>query len=482
MRKEGSTVTTENKMANERLLPLIIKMSLPTIFTMIVISLYNIVDSVYISHLSAKALTALSLAFPVQTVIAAVASGVGTGVCVLAAQRLGAGNEKEASVYVSQGTMTAIVLGVMTLSLSLIIPRGYIQAFSSSETIVSQGSIYLAICMGFSFAVFLQTVFEKVLQASGNMIWPMYFGVGGLILNLVLDPVMIFGLAGFPALGITGAAIATGISQTVSMGAALAVVMSKVNPLKPSLKEFRPRAEAQKQIFSIALPIIIQQAMSAVTNGLMNKILIGFGEVAVNVYSIFFRLQNVFMKPVLGINTSVLPILSFNYGAGNIGRLRETLKKGTVMGVLLLTIGMIPFLFFPEVMLRLFNADQEMIEAGIPAFRIMSLYFPLAGATIVISAVFSALAKSIYSMYVSLIRQALVLLPAAWMLSKISLQSTWWCYLIAEGVATALCAGLYIKLYREKIVQLQKNSSVENRKVKDTDRDEIIAITDPEKA
>ena len=452
----------ENKMGVMPIGKLIISMSLPIMISMLVQALYNIVDSIFVARISEDALTAVSMAFPIQNLMIAVGVGTAVGVNALLARSLG---EKDFD-KVNKVATNAVFLVVLSYLLFLIIGLFFVEPFFRSQTdieaIVQYGKSYLSICSCVSLGIFTQVMFERMLQATGKTIYTMYTQLAGAIVNLILDPILIFGLFGIPTMGIEGAAIATVIGQLVA--GALAVVLNyKKNPeVQLQLKGFKPDKDIIRQIYTIAVPSIVMQAIGSVMNYGMNRILISFTSTATAVFGVYFKLQSFIFMPVFGLNNGTIPIMAYNYGAGNKERVIKTMKSAALYAVSILTVGMLLFQVFPVPFLNLFDASETMISIGVPALRIISISFPLAGACIAMGSSFQAMGRATYSMLTSVARQLLVLLPVAFALARLGdVNLVWWSYPIAEIMSAVMTVVFLVKLNREVISKIgeqgQKN-------------------------
>lgn len=448
----------ENKMGTTPIFKLIISMSLPAMFSMIVQSLYNIVDSIFVSQIGEEALTALSLAFPVQLLMISVAVGTGVGVNSLVSRRLGEGRRDEASNAATHGLVLAFLSWITFALLGFFLTKPFFQSFSSNPTVVSMGCDYVYVVTIFSFGIFIQIALEKTLQATGNMIYPMLFQLTGAITNIILDPIMIFGLLGFPKLGVRGAAIATVIGQVFAMTLSLYVIFKKNHEVHITLKNFKFHGKTIKDIYQVGLPAIIMQSIMSVLVGGLNAILTTFSEAAVAVLGVYYKLQSFIFMPVFGLTQGVMPIMGYNYGARNKKRLTDTLKIGVVIAMIIMTIGTLIFMLIPDKLLMIFNASAQMQSIGVPALRIISLCFIAAAIGILFSTLFQAVGNGIYSLLISILRQLVVILPAAYLLSRIGLNYVWYAFPIAEVVSFIVSVLLFQRLYNRNIKYLESSS------------------------
>lgn len=441
----------KNKMGTAPIFNLIISMSIPAMFSMLVQSLYNIVDSMFVAQLGEEALAALSLAFPIQMLMIAAAVGTGVGVNSLVSRRLGQGLQDEANNAATHGFFLAFMNWLLFALLGFFLTEPFFRSFSDNPNIVSTGCDYIYVVTIFSFGIFIQVDLEKTLQATGNMIYPMLFQLTGAITNIILDPIMIFGLLGFPALGVTGAAIATVIGQVLSMLLSLYVIFRKNHEIRITLKNFKFHGKTVKDIYQVGLPAIIMQSIMSVMVGGLNAILITFSEAAVAVLGAYYKLQSFIFMPVFGLTQGLMPIMGYNYGARNKQRLTDTLRIGAIIAMLIMAIGTTIFMLIPNQLLMIFNASENMLQIGVPALRIISLCFIAAAMGIIFSTLFQALGNGVYSLIVSILRQLFVILPAAYLLGKIALGYVWYAFPIAEVVSFIVSALLFKHIYTSRI-------------------------------
>ena len=444
----------ENKMATTPMLKLIISMSLPSMFSMLIQALYNIVDSMYVSYSSQSALTAVSLAFPVQMLLIAVAVGTGIGINSLVSRRLGEKRFAEANSAATHGVIIAIVSWLVFVVLGLIFINPYFSMLDASPEVKQMSIIYTNIVVYASLGCFLEVNLEKTLQATGNMIYPMLFQLVGAVTNIILDPIFIFGYLGLPAMGITGAAIATVTGQIVSMIFAIIIIFTKSHDVHITFKKFKINWTTIKDIYIVGVPSIVMQAIGSVLTTALNWILIGFSEAAVSVFGIYFKLQSFIFMPVFGLTHGVMPIMGYSFGARNKKRLLSALKYGCIIAVIIMAVGMLIFLTIPDKLLMIFNATDEILRIGVPALRTISLCFVSAAVGIIFSTLFQALGLGINSLIISLLRQIVILLPAAFMLSKASLDAVWYAFVIAEVVSLIASILIYRSVYKTRIKSL----------------------------
>jgi putative MATE family efflux protein len=430
-----SQATTENKMGVMPEGRLLLNMSLPMMVSMLVQALYNIVDSIFVAKISEDALTAVSLAFPLQTLLVAIGAGTGVGVNALISRGLGEKRQEKVDAVAVNGIFVYIISYLVVVVFALIAVRPFyrLQTGEGQENIMELGITYLSIVMLFSFGVFAQFIFERMLQATGRTFFTMISQMTGAIINIILDPILIFGLLGAPKLGIAGAAIATVIGQVIASIIAMTYNLKKNTDVHISFRGFRPNGKIIKDIYMIGIPSIIMQSIGSVMTAGMNLILMGMSSTAAAVFGVYFKLQSFFFMPVFGLNNGLIPIISYNYGAKKKSRMLNTLKYGYGIAFFFTFIGFLAFTLIPDKLLGLFNASEAMLAIGVPALRIIAVHFLVAWFCIVTGTLFQAVGNAIYSMFVSVARQLVVLLPAAYILAKIGgLSLIWWSFPIAE--------------------------------------------------
>lgn len=423
----------ENKMGTMPENKLLLSMAVPMMISMLVQALYNIVDSIFVSRICEDALTAVSMAFPWQNIVIAIAVGFGVGINALLSRALGQKNAERVNQVAVNGLLLAGLSYLLVLVAGLIGIRAYMRTQTDIETIVNYGITYLNICILCSFGVFVEITFERFLQATGRTVYSMITQLTGAITNIILDPILIFGLLGFPKLGIAGAAWATVIGQCV--GAVVAVMLNHFkNPeVHLRLRHIRPNGRLMGEITAISIPSIIMSCISSLTCFVMNMILIAYSSTAVAVFGVYFKLQSFVFMPVFGLNNGMVPIIAYNYGAQKSERIHKTIRLGMVYAVAIMVVGLLVFQLIPKELLRMFDASDAMLEIGAPALRIMSLAFVFAGIGIVSGSSCQAFGYSVYSMLISIARQIVVLIPAAYLLSLTGvLRSIWFAFPIAE--------------------------------------------------
>ena len=452
---ENTNIQTENKMGVMPVGKLLIQMALPMMISMLVQALYNIVDSIFVGYISENALTAVSLAFPIQNLMIAVATGTGVGINALLSMRLGQKNQNAVNDTAMNGLFLSLCSTLIFIVLGFTIPEVYFKSQTTDLEIIDYGVKYLRVCLIGSFGLFSGITFERLLQATGQTVNSMIAQLAGAITNIVLDPILIFGLLGCPAMGITGAALATVIGQFVTLFVSAYLNFKKNKEIVFNFKTFKPSKSVIAEIYRVGIPSILLASIGSVMTYLMNLILGAFTMTAVAVFGVYFKLNSFIFMPVFGMNNALVPIIAYNYGARNRKRITGTLKRGVIIILCIMTFGTVLFELFPEFLLGLFNASPEMLEIGIPALRIIAIHFPVAAICIIFMSCFQALGMGITSMIVSFVRQLVVLLPVAYLLSLTGvLSSVWWCFPIAELSALILSSFFMIKVFKVKLKDL----------------------------
>ncbi len=439
--------------------PLIFSMALPAMISMLINAMYNIVDSIFVAQYSQSALAAVSLVFPLQTLVVAIGVGTGVGVNSLIARRLGEKRQLHADSAAEHGIALSIIGGIVFLVLGFGLSGVFVGAFGAAEDVSVQAVQYSHIAVGLSIFVMISMMCEKVQQSTGNMIIPMMQGLTGAIINIILDPLMIFGIGPFPEMGVTGAALATVIGQIFGMLIGLWGVFKHQKVLKLNMRKFKWRLQTVKDIYRVGLPGIVMQSISSVMTAGLNGILIGFSQTAVNVLAVYFKLQTFVFMPVFGLNQGALPVMGYNYGARNKRRLFGAYRIALATAVIIMMIGFVLFQIIPEPMLMMFvdrtdaAAMQEMLEIGVPALKTISFSFVGAAFGIINSTMFQATARGMNSLVVSVCRQLVIILPAAWILGSLyGLSALWYAFPIAE-IASFLIS--YLLLWREYKTELK---------------------------
>ena len=437
----------ENKMAVRPVFPLLMSMAIPPMISMLIQSLYNIVDSMFVAKIGEDALTAVSLAFPVQTLIVACSVGIGVGVNSYISRSLGREDQQGADSAVAHGLLMAAFVSVLFVLAGQFLLEPFFRMFSSDPLILSEAIAYTQICLTFCAGCFIHICIEKVFQSTGSMIFPMLLQALGAITNIILDPIMIFGLFGFPAMGVKGAAVATVIGQHTAMLASLLVFLLGKFAVRLDLRNFRFSWKMIRDIATIAVPNSCMNALgSALVMGL-NSILIGFSNTAVSLFGIYYKLQTFVFMPASGLTQGAMPIMGFSYGAGNGKRLQHTLSISLRVCFIIMAMGCLLFMAAPAWLLSLFGASEEMLTMGIPALRIISVSFLPATIGFILPTMFQSMGQGAYSLIVFLLRQLVITLPMAAILSgPFGLTGIWVSFILAESVAAAVALLLYRKL------------------------------------
>jgi len=442
----------QNKMGVMPVNKLLISMSLPMMASMLVQALYNIVDSMFVARLSESALTAVSLAFPAQNLMIAVGTGTGVGINALISRSLGEKNKERANLIANNGLMLYVISGIIFALFGLFGSELFFKLQTDDLEIVRLGTDYLRICCLLSTAIFLQFGFERILQATGRTFYTMLTQGLGAIINIIMDPILIFGLFGVPAMGIKGAAVATVFGQVCAALFALWFNKKKNDDIVINPKKYHLQAHAVKTIYSIGVPSICMASIGSIMTFGMNKILIAFTSTAAAVFGVYFKLQSFIFMPVFGLNNGMVPIIGFNYGARKPDRLMATMKLATKYAMSIMTVGTIVFWALTPQLLGIFNASEQMLEIGIPALRLISLSFLIAGFNIIRISTMQALGHGVISLTVSVLRQLFVLLPSAFIFSRIlGLNATWMAFPIAEIAALFVTIYFWRKVYRNEI-------------------------------
>ena len=434
-------MSQENKMGTMPVKRLLVTMSLPMIISMLVQALYNIVDSVFVSMINQAALTAVSMAFPIQNLLIAVSAGTCVGVNALLSRSLGERNAKNANLAAVNGLFLAFVSFLFFALFGIFGARFFFESQTDNPVIIEYGIQYLQIVCIFSFGLFGEMMFERILQSTGQTFYCMITQGTGAIINIILDPILIFGLLGVPAMGIRGAAAAT--------------VFGQIKDVRISFKGFSPHKRTISIIYQVGVPSIIMQSISSVMTFGLNKILISFSETAVAVFGVYFKLQSFIFMPIFGLNNGMIPIIAYNYGARNKKRIMETVRLSIGIAVGIMLIGLAVFQLMTPQLLMLFQADADMLSIGVPALRIISLSFLFAGYCIIVGSVFQAMGNGVYSLIVSIARQLVCILPLAYFFAQVfGLHAVWYSIPLAEITSVVLSSILFRKIYVEKIKPL----------------------------
>ena len=461
MSSELGTKQQENKMGVMPVNRLLLNMSVPMMISMLVQALYNIVDSIFVARVSEEALTAVSLAFPIQTLLIAVGAGTGVGVNALLSKTLGEKNYETANKTAVNGIFLAFLnfLLFVVIGLTVVKPFYFSQVKTTESDIYSMGIQYLSIVCICSFGVYAQFIFEKLLQSTGLTFFSMLSQLAGAVTNIVLDPILIFGLFGLPAMGVVGAAVATVIGQCVGAAMAILFNLKRNKELTISFKGFWPNGQIIGRIYKVGVPSIIMQAIGSVMTYSMNLILIQFTSTATAVFGVYFKLQSFFFMPVIGLNNGMVPIIAYNYGAGKRIRIVKTIKYSMFYAFILMFLGFLTFELIPGVLLGMFDASEEMLSIGIRALRTIGVHFLIAWYCIIAGSVFQAVGNGMYSLIVSVARQLVILIPAAYILARIGgLNLVWWAFPLAELMSLCVSTIFLIVIWKKVISRVPNNA------------------------
>ena len=449
-------VRQENKMGVMPIPKLLITMSLPMIASMLVQALYNIVDSMFVAQLNENALTAVSLAFPIQNLMIAVAAGTGVGINALLSRSLGEKQFDTANAIARNGILLGILSSLVFAIAGIFGSRFFFEMQTKDAQIIEYGTQYMSIITIASIGIFMQITFERLMQSTGKTIFNMITQGLGAIINIILDPILIFGWFGLPAMGVTGAAVATVIGQIIAAILGIFFNWKYNKEIHVSFKGFKPCGKTIGSIYKIGVPSIIMQSIGSLTTFGMNNILLMFSSTAATVFGVYFKLQSFIFMPVFGLTNGMIPIVAYNYGARNKKRIYQTIKLSAVIAVSIMLVGVAIFQTVPATLLNLFEASEHMLEIGVPALRAISLSFIFAGFCIVSSSVFQALGNGVYSMIMSFARQIIVILPVAFIFAKlIGLNAVWFAYPIAEVVSVVICIFMLKRIINKKVRPLE---------------------------
>ena len=451
----------ENKMGTMPVGKLLLNMATPMIIAMLVQALYNVVDSYFVSRISSdeaikeSAIAAMSLAFAVQNIMIGCATGIGVGVNALLSKSLGEGNQDRANRTAGNGVTLAVIATVLVMLFGIFGSRSYFNMMSDAPMTIDFGTQYISICCVFSLGIFIEVLGERLLQSSGRTLYTMVTQGVGAIVNIIMDPILIFGLGPFPQMGIAGAAVATVIGQWIA--AILAVIFNlKLNPdIQFAWKYLKPQGKIIGPVLTVGVPSIVMTSIGSVMNIGLNRILQSFtqyGEVPVNVFGIYFKLQSFFFMPLFGLNNATISIVAYNYGARKPERITKVLRIVCIGALTFMLVGLGIFQLFPQTLLGIFDTSETFLHLGSGALRTISLCFPFAGVCIALGASFQALGNGVYFTIVSLCRQMLVLLPAAYFLSLTgNVNAVWWAFPMAECMSLTATIFFFIRIYRQKL-------------------------------
>jgi putative MATE family efflux protein len=451
-----SEAAKEHKMAAMPVGKLLFSMSLPLMLSMIMEALYNVVDSLFVAHLSEKALTALTLAFPVQLLVVSITVGMGVGINALLSRQLGEGNRGGASNTAMNGVFLAVLTYLVFLLFGLFLVKPYFAWQTNDGEIFRMGVEYLSICMIWSFGSVGQITFQRILQSTGRTGLSMVSQLVGAVFNIIFDPVLIFGLWGFPVMGVTGAAIATVAGQIIAMGIAVFFNITKNEDVRFHFKSFKPDKNVIAEIYHVGIPAMVNQSLNSLMAFAVNFILIKISSTAVAAFGIYIRIQNFVLMPAFGVNNGVIAVGAFNYGAKNKKRIDQTIKSGILIAGSILAIGIVIMQTLTVPILRLFDASPQLMEIGSAAMRIISLGYLFVAFTLIMQGVYQALGNGIYSLIITLMRVVVVLIPVLYIFANIfPLGKVWWAFVLAEFFSAIVGAFLLKRIYHEKVTPLK---------------------------
>ena len=438
---------TQNKMEHIEIKQLVISMSLPIIISMVIQALYNIVDSIFVAKISSDALTAVSLCYPVQTIIVAIACGTAVGFNTLLARYLGEKKFDYANNTMMHGILLGFLNGLVFLVLGLLFSNVFLSWFTSDSNVLSLANTYIRICTMFSFSVFVQIIFERIMQATGNAIYNMVMQGAGAIINIILDPILIFGWFGLPRMGVTGAAIATVIGQFCGMMIGYWITKKKIDSLEIKGSNFSFSTGILARIYKVGVPAILMQSVLSFMTVFMNMILAPISAMAITVFSVYYKLQNFLNMAVLGITNALIPIVAYNNGARRKDRAMDAIQFSLILSMGIMLVGMIVFQLFPKQLLSMFSANEEMYGLGVPALKIISLSFVFAGISMVLCAAFQALNKANTSLVITLARQLVILIPLTYGLMKcFGINVGWYAFVVTEFICAIYSLIVWKKL------------------------------------
>ena len=424
-----------NKMENMEIKQLVVSMSLPIIISMVIQALYNIVDSIFVAKISSDALTAVSLCYPVQTIMIAIACGTAVGFNTLLARYLGEKKFDFANNTMMHGILLGFVNGLVFLVLGLLFSNVFLSLFTSDQNVIPLANTYIRICTMFSFSVFVQIIFERIMQATGNAIYNMVMQGAGAIINIILDPILIFGWFGLPEMGVAGAAIATVIGQFCAMLIGYVITKVKIKELDIHMHNFSFSIPILCKIYKVGVPAILMQSVLSFMTVFMNMILAPISAMAITVFSVYYKLQNFLNMAVLGITNALIPIVAFNLGAKHADRIKKVIRLSGAYSALIGLVGLIIMEMLPVQLISAFAPSEEMFSLGVTALRILGFSFVFGGVSVMICYALQGFSRGISSLIISALRQVIILLPLASILGKaIGINGIWWSFLISETV------------------------------------------------
>lgn len=443
----------DTRMGTMPVRPLLLRMAWPMMLSMLIQALYNLVDSMFVSRLSGEAFQALSLAYPVQMFMVAVCVGAGVGLNALLSKRLGQGERTEAKAVALNGIFLYLLCYLLFLSFSLFLARPFMAFFTADSAILSAGRTYLTIVTGVSVGMTMQFATERILLACGDPVGPMVIQGVGAVVNLIMDPILIFGLGPFPALVVAGAAIATVMGQWTGMAVGF-LLLRRLRRFPLSPKGFRPRGDILAELCRIGIPAAAMQSLSSVMTLGLNKIMALYDPNAVFILGAYFKLQTFLIMPVSGLTNGLTPLVSFNYGARSRERILALTRFALALGAAIMAVGTVLLLLIPGPLLGLFGADQAVLDSGIPALRWIAAGLIFSGLSMVLCAVFQALGAAMTSLVISLLRQVVLILPASYLLGLVQVRLIWASFPLAEVLAFLAALVLFRRIQRKRLSEL----------------------------
>ena len=438
-----------NPMEYKPVFPLLMSMAIPPMISMLIQSLYNIIDSIFVSQLGEEALTAVSLIFPLQNLSLAISCGIGIAMNAFIARHLGAKDDNKASYYATQGIVMSLAHSLLFLIIGLFFIRPFLNMFTTNQNVINYGMQYGMIVVSLVIGQFIHLAIEKMFQATGNMMMPMIMQIFGAVINIILDPILIFGWFGLPRMGVTGAAIATVIGQFCGMMIGYWITKKKIDALEIKVSNFSFSTDILARIYKVGVPAILMQSVLSFMTVFMNMILAPISAMAISAFSVYYKLQNFLNMAVLGITNALIPIVAYNNGAKRKDRAFEAISFSMVLSISIMVVGTIVFQLFPKQLLSMFSANDEMYAFGVPALKIISLSFVFAGISMVLCAAFQALNKANTSLVITLARQLVILIPLTYGLMKcFGINMGWYAFVVTEIICSVYSLIVWRKMKR----------------------------------
>ncbi|MDR3254811.1 MAG: MATE family efflux transporter [Synergistaceae bacterium] len=459
--KEGKNTHTQNKMGTAPVGRMLLTMSLPLMLSMLFEAFYNVVDSLFVAYVSEKALTAVSLAFPIQLLVVSVTVGTGVGINACLSRMLGENNQKGVDSAAMNGVFLALLTYVVFLIFGIFFSKVYFTSQTSDAEICQYGIDYLSVCMIYSFGAVGQIAFQRILQSTGRTVLSMVSQLVGAVINIAFDPILIFGYFGFPAMGTRGAAIATVSGQIVAFVIAVYFNFAKNKDVNFRVKGYRPDLRMIGEIYRVGVPAIVNQSLNSLMAFGVNFILIKISATAVAAFGIYIKVQNFIFMPTFGVGNGAIAIIAFNYGARQKKRIDAAIKFGSIYACCIMLLGTLLIQIFANQILALFDASADLMSAGVPALRIISSSFIFAALTLIMQSAYQGLANGVYSLIITLMRVVVVLLPALYIFARIfDLKHVWWAFVLAEGFSALVGAFLLKRIYFQKVAPLDRAMDV----------------------